>query len=89
MATRKDFIAKQLSHEEIRKSINVDKLYYQTIEDLKKAAQLGNPKIKNFCHACMGGPYPAGKITEKVLRRVEQQRTPCESPENEDQLTLL
>jgi len=89
MPRRTDFIANQLSHEEIRKAINVDKLYYQKYEDLKKSAQAGNSKIKKFCHACMGGPYPAGKITEEVLQRVEQQRETCDTTENEDQLTLL
>jgi amidophosphoribosyltransferase len=89
MPTRKDFIANKLKHDEIRKMINADKLYYQKYEDLEKAAHIGNPKIKKFCWACMGGTYPAGKITEKVLARVEQQRNKCEIPENEDQMTLL
>lgn len=89
MPTRKDFIANKLTHDEIRQAINVDKLYYQSYEDLEKSAQTGNQKIKKFCHACMGGSYPTGKINEEVLERVEQQRTPCESESNENQLTLL
>jgi amidophosphoribosyltransferase len=89
MPTRKDFIANQLSREEICKMIKADKLYYQKYEDLEKAAAKGNPKIKKFCWACMGGKYPAGNITEDVLDRVEQQRTTCEMPENEEQMTLL
>ena len=89
MPTRKDFIANQLSHDEIRKMIKADKLYYQKYEDLEKAAHKGNPKIKKFCWACMGGRYPAGNITEDVLERAEQQRPSCEVQENEDQMTLL
>jgi amidophosphoribosyltransferase len=89
MPTRQDFIANKLTNEEIRKVLNVDKLYYQDIKDLIKSATAGNPKIKDFCHACMGGPYPAGKITEEVLNRVEQQRDVCETEENEEQLSLL
>lgn len=89
MPSRKDFIANQLTEEEIAKVMNVDRLYYQKYEDLEKSAKVGNPKIKKFCHACMGGPYPSGKITEEVLQRVEQQRATCETTENEDQLTLL
>ena len=88
MPTRQDFIANQLSHDEICKMIKADKLYYQKYEDLEKAAHLGNKKLKKFCHACMGGPYPAGNITEEVLERVEQQRSTCE-PTPEDQMTLL
>ena len=89
MPTRKDFIANRLSHDEICKTIGADRLYYQKYEDLEKAAHLGNLKIKKFCWACMGGKYPSGNITEDVLTRIELQRTPCELPENEDQLTLL
>ncbi len=88
MPSRKDFIANKLKYDEIRKMIDADKLYYQKYEDLERAAHVGNPKIKKFCWACMGGEYPAGKITEEVLKRVEQQRTPYETPD-EDQLTLL
>jgi len=89
MPTRKDFIANKLSHNEIRKMINADKLYYQKYGDLEKAAHMGNPKIKKFCWACMGGQYPSGNITEDVLNRIDQQRNLCESVENEDQMTLL
>lgn len=88
MPSRKDFIANKLSHKEIRKMINADKLYYQEYEDLEKAAHIGNPKIKKFCWACMGGKYPAGNITEEVLQRTEQQRDTCE-PVDEGQMTLL
>ena len=88
MPTRSDLIANKMSTEEIAKLINVDKLYYQKYEDLQKSASAGNPKIKKFCWACMGGPYPSGKITEDVLARVEQQRKSCE-PDDENQLTLL
>ncbi len=89
MPTRKDLIANQMDCEGIAKMVNVDKLYYQEYKDLEKAAHIGNPKIKSFCWACMGGKYPAGNITEEVLDRVEQQRNACETPENEDQMTLL
>lgn len=74
MPTRKELIANRLSIEEIEKAIGVDKLYYQKIEDLLAAAQEGNPKIKNFCYSSMGGPYPAGNITEEVLKHVEEER---------------
>ncbi|MFC1733911.1 amidophosphoribosyltransferase [candidate division KSB1 bacterium] len=89
MPTRKDLIANKLDRSEICKMINADKLYYQKYEDLERAAHIGNPKIKKFCWACMGGKYPAGNITEEVLQRTEQLREACEESENEDQMTLL
>lgn len=89
MPTRHELIANKLDHDSIAKMIGADKLYYQKYEDLERAAHVGNPKIKKFCWACMGGEYPAGNITEELLERVEQQRTPCDQKDNEDQLTLL
>jgi amidophosphoribosyltransferase len=74
MPTRGELIANKMSVPQIAKSIGVDKLYYQKIEDLLDCARAGNPKIKNFCWASMGGPYPAGHITEAVLQRVEKER---------------
>jgi amidophosphoribosyltransferase len=74
MPTRKELIANRLSIPQIAEAIGVDRLYYQKIDDLLDAAREGNPKIKNFCYASMGGPYPAGNITEEVLQRVEHER---------------
>lgn len=92
MPTRKELIANRLSIKQIAKSIGVDKLYYQKIEDLLDCAREGNKKIKNFCWSSMGGPYPAGNITEEVLQRVEEERFAYQtsgSSTDEDQMPLL
>jgi amidophosphoribosyltransferase len=92
MPTRAELIANRLTIPEIAKSIGVDKLYYQKIEDLLDAAREGNPKIKNFNWACMGGEYPAGNITEEVLQRAEQERFAYQTTDaatDEDQMALL
>ncbi len=91
MPTRRELIANRLTIPEIAKAIGVDKLYYQNIEDLIDAVREGNKKIKNFCWSSMGGPYPAGNITEEVLQRVEQERFAYDtsgSTTDEDQLAL-
>jgi len=92
MPTRGELIGHNFSIPQIAKSINVDKLYYQKIEDLLDCARAGNKKIKNFCWASMGGPYPAGNITEAVLDRVEKERFAYEASDsttNEQQMNLL
>ncbi len=92
MPTRKELIANRLSIKQIAKSIGVDKLYYQKIEDLLDCAREGNKKIKNFCWSSMGGPYPAGNITEEVLQRVEEERFAYQTSggaTDEDQMSLL
>ena len=89
MPRRGDFIANKLEQNEICKMIGADKLYYQKYEDLEKSAVRGNPKIKKFCWACMGGKYPVGNITEEVLERIECQSPSDQSKNDEDQMTLL
>jgi len=92
MPTRAELIANRLTIPQIAKSIGVDRLYYQKIEDLLDCAREGNKKIKNFCWSSMGGPYPAGNITESVLRRVEEERFAYQTSggaTDEDQMPLL
>ena len=74
MPTRSELIGNQMTISEIAKAIGADGLYYQKIEDLLDAAREGNKKIKDFCWSSMGGPYPAGNITEEVLKRAEEER---------------
>ncbi len=74
MPTREEFIANKVSEEEIQKKLGADALFYQDIEDLKKAVKQGNPKIKRHCMACMDGDYPTGDITEKTIEQWEQER---------------
>ncbi len=74
MPSRKDFVANGLTTDEIGNFIGADKLFYQTTEDLLEAAKAGNPKITDFCYACMGGGYPTGDITEEMLDKAEQKR---------------
>ncbi|MFC1747814.1 amidophosphoribosyltransferase [Pseudomonadota bacterium] len=94
MPSRKEFVANGLSEKEVAKYIGADKVFYQKAEDLLKAGKEGNPLIKNFCYACMGGKYPTGDITEETLTRADEMR--CESnkkgkmsEDDRDQLSLL
>ncbi len=74
MASRKDFIAHNLSVDEIAKVIGVDKLIYQDIDDLVESAKAGNPDIPDFCKACMDGKYPTSDIDEEKLMAIESDR---------------
>lgn len=92
MPTRHELIANRLTIPEVATAIGVDKLYYQNVQDLLDAVREGNKKIKNFCWSSMGGPYPAGNITEEVLQRVEQERFAYDasgSTTDDDQLALI
>jgi amidophosphoribosyltransferase len=74
--SRKELIAAQLSHAEIAKFIGVDKLLYQTEEDLIEAiTRRGDHHIEQPCMACMDGQYICGNITEAKMELLENIRT--------------
>lgn len=91
MPTRKDFIAHNLKTETIAKVIGADKIFYQELKDLIKAANIGNKEITGFCGACFSGKYPTTEITEEVLKHVENMRRKAHPAEEDigDPLTLL
>lgn len=93
MPSRKEFIAHNLNIPEIAKAIGADAVFYQDLKDLETAVGVGNPRIKNFCTACLSGKYPTPDITEEVLGRAEISRGGIESEgsvgSDEDQLSLL
>lgn len=74
MPTREELIANKLSEDEIARTLGVDALFYQDIEDLKKSVKVGNKKIKRHCMACMDGEYPTGDITEESIVEWENKR---------------
>ena len=58
MPSKKEFVANELTTEEIGRQIGADALFYQTLEDLIDAVREGNQKLKDFCTACFDGRYP-------------------------------
>lgn len=75
MPTKREFIADKLDEKAIAKAIGADVLIYQNLDDLIKCVvHHDNPKLKNPCVACFSGKYPAGNVTEKILKEVEDER---------------
>lgn len=68
LPTETELIAGSQTIEEIRKFIGADGLFYSKIEDMHKAIQYGNPKIKEFSEGCFTKKYPTPEITPKLLR---------------------
>lgn len=99
MPSRKDFVANGLNTEEIAKFIGADMLFYQDEKDLLAAAKKGNPKVTNFCYACMGGEYPTDDVTEEMLTKNEADRGSSQesdeyyphgdSSQKEDQMSII
>jgi amidophosphoribosyltransferase len=72
LPSRKEYIATDLSVEEIGKAIGVDGLFYQTLEDLVGAVKYGD--LQKFCTACFDGDYPTGDVSDDVLNQAELDR---------------
>ena len=70
LPTKAELIAANQSIEEIRKHIGADGLFYNTIEDMRSAIQVGNKKIKQFSDGCFTKKYPTPEITPKLLRSI-------------------
>lgn len=78
MPSRKELIAATHDLEQIRTYLGVDKLLYQSQDDLIEAVtRKGEHHIKRPCMACMDGVYVSGNITEEKIKELEQQRE-CE-----------
>lgn len=89
MPSKKDFIANKMTHDEIRKLIEADALFYQTIDDLIDSAKEGNPKITKFCSACFDGDYVTCDITDEMLNKAESARGCKVLTEEDQQITLV
>ena len=74
MPATKELIAHKRSVNQIKKTIGADELIYQNLEDLKMAAQIGNPKIKEFEDSVFTGQYNVGTVTKEFLSRLEKSR---------------
>ena len=74
MATKREFIARDRTDEEIAAEIGADAVVYQTIDQMEDAVRTsGNSELK-FCKACFEGTYPTGDITEQMISDIEKDR---------------
>ncbi len=96
MPTKKELVANGLTVDQICKVIGADELFYQEVDDLVDSAKEGNPKITNFCYACMSGKYPTAEVTKELLAKAESARGNVHQLDEElgdgakdDQLTLI
>jgi amidophosphoribosyltransferase len=75
MSTRREFVARDRSAEDVARWIGADAVVYQELDDLVGAVREGRPEIERMCHACFSGDYPTGDITPQMLLQIEQERT--------------
>ncbi|MBK9129572.1 MAG: amidophosphoribosyltransferase [Phycisphaerales bacterium] len=74
MSTRREFIARDRTVEEIAKEIGCDHLVFQTVPDMLEAVRPLHAEGRGFCTACFDGNYPTGDVTESMLSDIENER---------------
>ena len=75
MPATTELVAHKRSVKEIKKYIKADELVYQNLEDLKRSASIGNPKITEFEDSVFTGNYRVGNITKDYLINLENSRS--------------
>ncbi|MGA0129203.1 MAG: amidophosphoribosyltransferase, partial [Burkholderiales bacterium] len=71
MPSSKELIAFGRTDEEIANEIGVDRLIYQTIEDLIEDCRGLSETIEEFETSCFNGEYVTGDVTERYLSEVD------------------
>jgi amidophosphoribosyltransferase len=74
MSTRREFVARGRSDEEVAREIGADAVVYQTLDDLVESVTSNRPEIRTMCTACFSGNYPTGDITPEMLLQIEEER---------------
>jgi len=74
MSTRREFVARDRTPEEVAALIEADAVIYQTLDDLEGAVRDGEPQLEHMCTACFSGRYPTGDITSDMLLQIENER---------------
>ena len=75
MPATTELVAHKRSVKEIKKYIKADELIYQSLDDLKRSASIGNPKITEFEDSVFTGNYRVGNITKDYLVNLENTRS--------------
>lgn len=70
LPTTTELVASNHTIKEIQKIIGCDGLFYNTVEDMRKAVQVGNKSIKKFSDGCFTGKYPTPEVTPALLRKL-------------------
>jgi amidophosphoribosyltransferase len=74
MSTRREFIARGRTVEEVAKDLGCDHLVFQTLDDMIQAVRASGAAGGKFCSACFDGHYPTGDVTDSMLLEIERER---------------
>ena len=72
MPNRDELIAHDRTIIEIEKKLEIDRLVYQSIDNLRNSIIIDSP-IKNLEMSCFTGSYVTGTVTQEYLNWVENE----------------
>jgi amidophosphoribosyltransferase len=79
MATKREFLARDRTIEQICEELGCDHLVYQGLDEMVAAVREVAGDDRTFCTACFTGEYPTGDITESMLADIEADRLAASS----------
>lgn len=79
MATKREFLARDRTIDQICNELGCDHLVYQGIDEMIAAVREVTGDDRKFCTACFTGDYPTGDITESMLADIEADRLAASS----------
>ena len=79
MATKREFLARNRTIDQICTELGCDHLVYQGIDEMVAAVREVTGDDRQFCTACFTGDYPTGDITESMLADIEADRLAASS----------
>ncbi|KAK9863324.1 hypothetical protein WJX84_002936 [Apatococcus fuscideae] len=71
LPTRREFVACDLSEEQIREVLGADGLLYQSMSDMETVGRALNPSISHFEDSCFTGRYCTGHVDPSYLASLE------------------
>lgn len=74
MPATKELVAHNRTVKQVENFIGADTLIYQSLEDLKLSAHIGNRKITRFEDSVFTGEYCTGNVTKSFLADLENSR---------------
>lgn len=71
LPSKKEFVANNLTIDQVRQVLGADGLLYQTVEDLLEVGKEMNPNIKQFDASVFDGKYVTGTVSDDYLMELE------------------
>ena len=78
MPVASELVAHNRTEEGVGQAIGADRMFYQSVEDLIRAVNRGNPVIEQFDLSCFTGEYVTQGVSTEYLERIADRRNDVE-----------